>query len=71
MTESICDRIESSIRRVLGEDFPDDFTCTADDGKITLTGRARTRDDATTCGVVARMVPGIRTVVNQIKSDSA
>ncbi len=69
MCSEISDRVESSVRRVLVDDFPSDFACTAEEGQITLTGTAKNKDDATTCGVIARMVPGVRQVINNLRAE--
>jgi osmotically-inducible protein OsmY len=69
MDRSICDRIETSIRRVLGGDFPREFQCQESEGVFTISGVSKTKDDATTCGVIARTLPGVKAVKNEIKPE--
>ncbi len=63
-SENLCRRIEASVRRVVEVH---DFSCSIDDGKLTLRGQVDSRDDATMCVVVARSVPGVESVVSEIK----
>ncbi|QDV45411.1 BON domain protein [Stieleria neptunia] len=44
-----------------------DFSCSIDDGTVTLRGQVESRDDAMMCIVVARSVPGVESIVSDIK----
>ena len=62
--DNLCRRIEASVQRVVDIQ---DFSCSIEDGKLTLRGQVETRDDALMCTVVSRSVPGVESVVNDIK----
>lgn len=59
-----CERIRSSIQRVVEIR---DFSCSEEDGKAILRGQVASRDEALMCAVIARLVPGIATVVSEVK----
>ena len=62
--ENLCQRIESSVQRVVNVR---NFSCNAEDGKLILRGQVESRDEAVMCIVVARSVPGVETVVSEVK----
>nr|WP_161501346.1 BON domain-containing protein [Rhodopirellula sp. SM50] len=62
--DNLCRRIEASIQRVVEVH---DFSCSVEDGKLILRGQVESRDDALMCVVVARSVPGVETIVSDIK----
>ena len=62
--ENLCQRIESSVQRVVNVR---NFSCIAQDGKLILRGQVESRDEAVMCIVVARSVPGVETVVSEVK----
>ncbi|WP_182867567.1 BON domain-containing protein [Rhodopirellula sp. JC639] len=61
--ENLCRRVQASVERVVEVKG---FSCSVEDGKLTLRGQVATRDDALLCAVVARSVPGGESVVNEI-----
>ena len=60
----LCQRILASVCRVVEIE---DFSCTEEDGKLILRGQVGSRDEAMMCIVVARSVPGVETVVSEVK----
>lgn len=67
-SSTICQRIQSSIARVVDVR---DFSCSEEGGKAILRGQVSSRDDALMCSVIARLVPGVASVVSEVKvSDS-
>ena len=58
--------VAASLVRVCGADVVRDVHCESEDGKVTLTGSVSTREDFTMCGTVARTVPNVRSVDNQL-----
>ncbi len=65
---SVCDRVENSIRRVLELASLDDFRCTAQEGGgVRLSGCVESRNAATLCEIIARRVPGVGSVINDLR----
>ncbi len=64
---SLCGRIESSITRVAKVR---NFQCVWEVDRYILRGDVVSRQEAMMCGVVARLIPGVGPVVNQIKVTS-
>ena len=60
----LCQRIVASVHRVVEIK---DFSCTEEEGKLVLRGQVGSRDEAMMCIVVARSVPGVESVVNELK----
>lgn len=60
----LCQRIQASIKRVVPIE---NFSCMEEDGKFVLYGEVHSRDEALMCTVVARIVPGVESVVSKIK----
>lgn len=60
----LCQRIQASIARVAKVE---NFSCVEEEGKYVLRGEVQSRDEALMCTVVARIVPGVETVVSKVK----
>lgn len=60
----LCQRIQSSIARVAEIRG---FSCLMEDDKLVIRGQVSTRDEAMMCAVVARLIPGVGTFVNNIR----
>ena len=58
-----CDRLRSSIDRVV---TIQNFSCTDHNGKTIVRGSVDSREEATMCNVVARLVPGMDDVVVEV-----
>ncbi|WP_390895555.1 BON domain-containing protein [Stieleria tagensis] len=43
------------------------FSCSVEDGKTIIRGQVRSRDEALMCSVIARLVPGVESVVSEVK----
>jgi hypothetical protein len=63
--DELLKRVMASIRRVAEVQ---DLTCQIEEGRLLLRGTAETQDEAVLCGVVARLVPGVGEVINEIES---
>lgn len=60
----LCHKVQASIQRVADVQG---LTCVQEEGKVVLRGQVGTREEALMCTVVARLVPGVTTVVSEIK----
>lgn len=58
--------VSASLIRVCGADVVRNVHCESHEGKITLTGSVSNREDFAMCGTVARTVPNVRSVDNQL-----
>ncbi len=58
--------VTASLIRVCGAEVVRDVHCEALNGRVTLTGSVTNRDDVSLCGTVARTVPNVLSVDNQI-----
>ncbi|MCO8122159.1 BON domain-containing protein [Stieleria sp. TO1_6] len=62
--EDVCRRAQASIQRVVDVQ---NFSCSVEDGKTIIRGQVRSRDEALMCSVIARLVPGVESVVSEVK----
>lgn len=60
----LCKRIQASVQRLVNVQR---FSCAEEDGKLILRGQVPSRDEAMMCIVVARSVPGVDSVVSEVK----
>ncbi|QEG41533.1 BON domain-containing protein [Roseimaritima ulvae] len=63
---SLDECVSASLLRVCGADVVRDVRCESHEGKVTLTGSVSNREDLAMCGTVARTVPNVRSVDNQL-----
>ena len=64
---SLCKRFLSSVSRVVDIS---DFSCAPEGEKTVIRGSVESRDDATMCGAIARLVPGGQNLVIKLTVDS-
>lgn len=62
--DELCQRIRASIHRVVEIE---NFSCVEEGEKLIIRGHVHSRDEALMCSVVARLVPGVHSVVSQVK----
>lgn len=62
--DEICRKVEASVLRVASIT---DLRCTQEDRKVTLHGKAPSREESVLAVVAARLVPGVETVASDLK----
>ncbi|TWU00961.1 BON domain-containing protein [Stieleria varia] len=61
--ETLCERVESSLKRAMEIH---QFQCTQLDGEVTVSGTVQSLADLNRIPTIARLVPGVRKVVNKM-----